>query len=50
MRAARVDILPLRDGALVLLLFLFASLSTRETTRGKEKKRKKLPKTFGSNA
>ncbi|WP_244077893.1 hypothetical protein [Bacteroides uniformis] len=38
-KAARVDILLSRNGDRVFFLFLFASLSTRETTR-KEKKRK----------
>ena len=51
-KAARVDILLSRNGAWFFFLFLFASLSTRETTR-KEKKRKnekKLPKIFGRYA
>ena len=51
-KAARVDILLSRNGAWSFFLFLFASLSTRETTR-KEKKRKnekKLPKIFGRYA
>ena len=52
-KAARVDILLSRNGdRFFFFLFLFASLSTRETTR-KEKKRKikkKLPKIFGRYA
>ena len=51
-KAARVDILLSRNGDRFFFLFLFASLSTRETTR-KEKKRKnkkKLPKIFGRYA
>ena len=43
-KAARVDILLSRNGAWSFFLFLFASLSTRETTRGK-KKRRKIKKT-----
>ena len=52
-KAARVDILLSRNGdRFFFFLFLFASLSTRETTR-KEKKgknEKKLPKIFGRYA
>jgi hypothetical protein len=50
-KAARVDILLSRNGAWSFFLFLFASLSTRETTRKeKREKIKKLPKIFGRYA
>ena len=51
-KAARVDILLSRNGAWSFFLFLFASLSTRETTRKEKKKKneKKLPKIFGRYA
>ena len=51
-KAARVDILLSRNGAWSFFLFLFASLSTRETTRKekREKNEKKLPKIFGRYA
>lgn len=51
-KAARVDILLSRNGDRVFFLFLFASLSTRETTRKekREKNEKKLPKIFGRYA
>ena len=51
-KAARVDILLSRNGAWSFFLFLFASLSTRETMRKekKEKMKKKLPKIFGRYA
>ena len=51
-KAARVDILLSRNGAWSFFLFLFASLSTRETTRKekREKMKKKLPKIFGGYA
>ena len=51
-KAARVDILLSRNGAWSFFLFLFASLSTRETTRKekREKNKKKLPKIFGRYA
>ena len=51
-KAARVDILLSRNGAWSFFLFLFASLSTRETMRKekKEKIKKKLPKIFGRYA
>ena len=52
-KAARVDILLSRNGdRFFFFLFLFASLSTRETTRKekKEKIKKKLPKIFGRYA
>jgi hypothetical protein len=51
-KAARVDILLSRNGAWSFFLFLFASLSTRETTRKekREKMKKKLPKIFGRYA
>ncbi|WP_220399772.1 hypothetical protein, partial [Bacteroides uniformis] len=42
-KAARVDILLSRNGAWFFFLFLFASLSTRETTR--KEKREKIKKT-----
>jgi len=43
-KAARVDILLSRNGAWSFFLFLFASLSTRETTR--KEKREKMKKNF----
>ena len=50
-KAARVDILLSRNGAWSFFLFLFASLSTRETTRKEKKEKiKKLPKIFGRYA
>ena len=52
-KAARVDILLSRNGdRFFFFLFLFASLSTRETTRKekREKNEKKLPKIFGRYA
>jgi hypothetical protein len=51
-KAARVDILLSRNGdRFFFFLFLFASLSTRETTRKEKKeKNKKLPKIFGRYA
>ena len=51
-KAARVDILLSRNGVWSFFLFLFASLSTRETTRKekREKMKKKLPKIFGRYA
>ena len=51
-KAARVDILLSRNGdRFFFFLFLFASLSTRETENtGKRKNEKKLPKIFGRYA